>query len=289
MPEFAEVELARRLWEAGLSMRITSVEAHPGTRIFRDGSARAIASALTGAELLASRAHGKRLLFTFSPPGAPGSSRAATHLEVHLGMAGRLFPAPAGYQAGRHDHLLLRGRSLALVFSDYRQFGRLVLHRDPDPWAALPPQPLDPGFNLPHLARLTSRQPRRALKALLLDQTAFPGIGNWMADEICWRLPCHPATPAGRVDPALLRRIARRVCRGAIRHVADRNAIRHGINGFSPGRYVEHVPPPAWLFRHRWKPGGRCPRCGSTLARSTIASRSTAWCPFCQPPQPPQA
>jgi formamidopyrimidine-DNA glycosylase len=90
--------------------------------------------------------------------------------------------------------------------------------------------------------------------------------------------------PAGKIDPAQLRRVTRRITRGAIRHVADRNAAasKKCAEGFAPGSYVHLVPPASWLFQHRWKPGGSCPRCQSGLARATIASRTTAWCPSCQ-------
>ncbi|MDQ3457595.1 MAG: formamidopyrimidine-DNA glycosylase, partial [Actinomycetota bacterium] len=32
------------------------------------------------------------------------------------------------------------------------------------------------------------------------------------------------------------------------------------------------------LIEHR-RPGGHCPRCGAELARATIGSRTTWWCP----------
>ncbi|MDP7497496.1 MAG: hypothetical protein QGI77_13735, partial [Roseibacillus sp.] len=109
------------------------------------------------------------------------------------------------------------------------------------------------------------------------------GVGNWMADEISWRIPCHPGMRLQEIDLARVRTVSRQVCRGALRHVADKNAPRDGARGFSPGRYVEQVPPRSWLFQHRWKAGGYCPRCRSSLARGTIATRTTAWCPTCQP------
>ncbi len=300
MPELAEVELARRIWEPGIGERIIAIDTHPRTRIFRDTPAAEIEPALSDKTLAASRTHGKRLLFSFTTAvrrsRKPGSANLkpdpgmSLHLELHLGMSGRLVLAPPGHPAARHDHFVLRTGKLSLVYSDYRQFGRVYLHQSvEDPWADLPPQVLDRRFTRAHLERLTTRRAGTAIKALLLDQSAFPGVGNWMADEICWRLPCHPATPAGDLEAGLLRRVSRQVCRGALRHVADRNAPRAGAEGFSPGRYVEQVPPASWLFQHRWKPGGTCPRCRSYLDRSTIASRSTAWCPACQRSGRPEA
>ncbi|MDE0826253.1 MAG: hypothetical protein OSA48_05540 [Akkermansiaceae bacterium] len=279
MPELAEVELARRLWEPAVGDTITAVDCHPKTRVFRDCPAATLRKLLPGTQLIATRAHGKRLLFTFS-----SATEHFLHLELHLGMAGRLYTAPPDHLAEKHDHFLLRTPNHTFAYNDYRQFGGVKLHREADPWAALPPQVLDRKFSLAYLTALLDRRPRVALKALLLDQSAFPGVGNWMADEICWRLNAHPSTPVGRLDPADLRKSSQFVCRGAIRHVADKNFALSSTRteAFAPGSYVHLVPPPSWLFQHRWKPGGSCPRCNKSLARATIAGRTTAWCPICQ-------
>ena len=279
MPELAEVELARRLWEPAVGETITAVECHPKTRVFRACPARTLSKLLPHSTLTATRAHGKRLLFTFSP-----TTTAPLHVELHLGMAGRLYAAAPDHLAEKHDHFILRTEHRSLVYNDYRQFGGVKLHRTLDPWAELPPQVLDRGFSLSYLSALLDRRPRVALKALLLDQSAFPGVGNWMADEICWRLAAHPSTPVGRLDPAALRTASRTVCRGALRHVADKNFTLASARtqAFAPGSYVHLVPPPSWLFQHRWKPGGSCPRCHDALSRATVAGRTTAWCPNCQ-------
>jgi formamidopyrimidine-DNA glycosylase len=117
-----------------------------------------------------------------------------------------------------------------------------------------------------------------------LDQALFPGVGNWMADEICWRMNVHPATPTAQIDASALRKETRFVTRGALRHVADKNEslLADRKKGFAAGGYVAEVPPHSWLFQHRWKKGGSCPRCETLLARDTIATRTTAWCPSCQ-------
>ena len=282
MPELAEVELSRRFWSVGSGQVVRSVATHPKTRVFRDCPARKIARTLTGKTFTSSRSHGKRLLFSFA--SGSSSPRPATHLELHLGMAGRLFSAEPGYRPEKHDHLVRHLADAALVYSDYRQFGRLVLHDGPDPWAHLPPQALDRAFTLRHLTAILDRHPNKNLKGLLLDQAFFPGVGNWMADEICWRLKVYPGVPARRLDPAAVRRVTREVCRGALRHVADKNHAPKAGEGFAPGSYVHRVPPANWLFQHRWKPGGDCPRCKTGLSRAAVASRTTAWCPVCQPP-----
>jgi formamidopyrimidine-DNA glycosylase len=281
MPELAEVELSRRIWTPGLDHKIRAVDTHPKVRIFRDSPASEITEALTGTTFLSSRSHGKRLFCTFE-----NSASSPLHLEIHLGMSGRLYLAAPDHPATKHDHLILRQRDLSLVLSDYRQFGRAVLHREPEPWSKLPPEVLEKAFTLPYLRRLLARRTRTCVKAILLDQSCFPGVGNWMADEICWRMRVHPAAPIAEIDLPSLLKETRFVCRGALRHIADKNesALALGRKGFAAGGYVPLVPPPSWLFQYRWKPHSSCPRCRQTLSRDTIATRTTAWCRKCQPP-----
>lgn len=271
MPELAEVELARRQWASFHGDLITGIQTHPKARIYRDCPA-AVLGILKGHPLQSSRAHGKRMLFTFAPD---------LHLEVHLGMSGKLSVAPPDHETQKHDHLILQTSRASLIFNDYRMFGRVMVHDQANPWAEFPPQPQDSRFSLARVRRLIERHPKKPLKALLLDQNACPGIGNWMADEICWRLGLHPATPTAELDAAKLRKEIRFVTFGALKHVADKNSTASS-DGFAPGSYVAQVPPKNWLFQHRWKKGGMCPKCRTPLARDTIATRTTAWCPDCQ-------
>jgi formamidopyrimidine-DNA glycosylase len=109
-----------------------------------------------------------------------------------------------------------------------------------------------------------------AIKPALLIQKGFPGVGNWMADEILWRARINPHLTAAKLNAAQLRTlwtVVRFVCRQAVRRIG---------NDFSD-------PPKNWLFHQRWSAQGRCPRDGQPLVRETIGGRTTAWCPRCQP------
>ncbi|MDP7496915.1 MAG: DNA-formamidopyrimidine glycosylase family protein, partial [Roseibacillus sp.] len=117
MPELAEVELARRIWEPGTGQQIVAVDSHPHTRVYRDTPASVIESTLPNTFIDSSRTHGKRLLFSFKN-GSPCKSTGThptTHLELHLGMSGRLFLAGPDHEPAKHDHLILRTTRLALV------------------------------------------------------------------------------------------------------------------------------------------------------------------------------
>ncbi|HVE16279.1 MAG TPA: DNA-formamidopyrimidine glycosylase family protein, partial [Chthoniobacterales bacterium] len=109
MPELAEVEYHRKHWDQGLGRKILGVELHGTKRIFRGADTDAIAKGLTGAKLLRSEARGKQLMFVFS---------GGSWLGIHLGMSGRMHAEAADFAAGKHDHLVLRQKDVALVFSD---------------------------------------------------------------------------------------------------------------------------------------------------------------------------
>jgi formamidopyrimidine-DNA glycosylase len=212
------------------------------------------------------------MLFGFSGGGVPRGQRA--WLAVHLGMAGRLAYQKGPYAPARHDHLLLRlsGQD-ALVYNDTRHFGRIRIETGgtlPAWWQALPPEVQDPAFTLDRFRRILTRRRGSPVKAVLLMQEHLPGVGNWMADEMLWRARVHPATPAGALSArkvSALFAAAKAVCDDAMRVIAP--------------AWPDPLPDD-WLFNHRWRDGGRCPRTGRRLVRETIAGRTTCYCPAVQ-------
>jgi formamidopyrimidine-DNA glycosylase len=262
MPELAEVVSFCRRWDPGLGDPILRVHCNPRARVFRGVETDALRAALPRQRLVTSATHGKQMIFRFS--------RAA--LGVHLGMTGELRVEPADYAPAKHDHLVLGQKRRALVFTDPRAFGQILFHpdaSDPPWWAGRPPAVLSPGFSAAAVAGFLARRKGAPLKAVLLMQEQFPGIGNWMADEILWRARLAPARRAGDLTPAearLVWRETRTVTRFALRTI-----------GQDAGD-----PPDTWLFPHRWRDGGACPRCGLDLRRAPIGGRTTCWCPRCQ-------
>lgn len=264
MPELAEVEHSRRQWDVGLNQPITQVHLRPGTRVFRGIDTDALRQNLTGRTLLGSEARGKQMLFRFSDDA---------WLGVHLGMRGELMAKPAEYTPNKHDHLVLHQAGDALVFEDQRHFGRIQFQISPEPpswWTALAPSVLSDEFTVAAVSTFLLRRRKTPVKAALLMQERFPGVGNWMADEILWRAGVHPAALAGTLSVAKINALwkqTRWVSRTAIRIISD-----------------DWTYPDTWLFTHRWEAGGECPRCGAALERAQIGGRTTCWCPNCQKP-----
>ena len=269
MPELAEVEFFRRRWdEAACRQIVTSVHTHDGKRLFRGIPVAAFRRALTGARLLASEAAAKQMCFRFS---------GDTWLGLHLGMSGELHVEAVDYIPARHDHLALRTRRHTLVFTDPRMFGRIQFHQGRTPpgwWTRIAPAILSPEFTTAAVAGFLRRRARAPIKAVLLMQERFPGIGNWMADEILWRAGIHPRRTAASLSETEVRRLWREcriVCRQALRTIA-------GVGGRLPRDLNVHIPD-TWLFNHRWEDGGRCPRTGCLLIREEIGGRTTCWSP----------
>jgi len=264
MPELAEVAYYARQWERGMGAEqpIQSLRCRLQARCCRALDAKTLRRA-RGAWLSGLRVHGKRILYSMSN---------GDHFEVHLGMTGKLGVAERLDALEPPFQFAIDLPARVLTYEDYRQFGQLRWHLGPEipeSWRGLPPQPHEPGFRFARLREAARRRRRLPVKAWLLDQAVFPGVGNWMADEILWQAGLAPGRPTGSLREAELKRLwlkTRHVCRKALDTV---------------GR--DYRPPPRrWLFRVRWKPGEACPRCEATLERETIGGRAACWCRRCQ-------
>ncbi|MCF3651814.1 Fpg/Nei family DNA glycosylase [Synoicihabitans lomoniglobus] len=272
MPELAEVDFYRKRWHlAAVGQAVTRVRAHAAKKIFREAPATTIRRALTGATLVDSTAAAKQMVFRFDN---------GSWLGVHLGMTGQLTAAPPGHRADKHDHLILDTTKHALVFTDPRMFGGVRFHAGPeapDWWTKIAPALTSAAFTKTALSDFLRRRARAPIKAVLLMQERFPGIGNWMADEILWRAQIHPAQPAGSLLPpevSQLYREIRTVCRNAMKNIA-------GAGDYLPHDLNVGIPD-TWLFNHRWRDGGTCPRSGVPLERAEIGGRTSCWSPVRQ-------
>ena len=193
MPELAEVEYFRRQWNAGIGDRVIKIALHASKRVFRDTTRATLKVSLKGAGLVSSVARGKRMLFRFSNDNA---TPARSWLGLHLGMTGRMEVASPDFRPRKHDHLVLFQKERALVFRDSRQFGRVQFHHgsnSPIWWNESIPEIVSRAFTGKFFTAFLQRHRKAPIKAVLLMQSGFSGIGNWMADEIFWRAKILPS------------------------------------------------------------------------------------------------
>jgi len=259
VPELPEVEAYRRLAEGAVGRPIERAEL--GDRRFVRGpsSPRHLLAALAGASFTRARRHGKLLVLDM---GRAGEGRS---LGLRFGMTGRLLlDGRAGverlvYSSDRDesgwDRFSVRFRDGGhLVVRDPRLLGGVEL--DPDE-SRLGPDALEV---MPLELRQALEHSVVALKARLMDQHRLAGVGNLIADEVLWRASLAPHRRSGSLTPAEHRRLHRHL-RGTLEDLMARGGSHLG--DLMPERAV----------------GGRCPRDGAELRRSTVGGRTSWWCP----------
>ena len=193
MPELAEVEWYRKQWDAGVGDEVVDLRLHPRKYIFRGTNTDALRENLVGRKLLRSTRRGKQMLFQFSD---------GNWLGIHLGMTGKTRVESANFRPGKYDHLVLYQHERALVFTDPRQLGRVRFNhgeKEPNWWRSNVPEINSCVFDQKFVDHFLDRHRNAPIKAVLLMQNGFPGIGNWMADEILWRAKVLPSKRAGKL------------------------------------------------------------------------------------------
>lgn len=259
MPELPEVETAvRRLRPAVIGRTIVTVRPlHSMTRRTLPPND---AAALAGRRIVAVDRWAKYQVLQLDDGSA---------LEAHFRMAGDWeFGSTAESDTLRYARAAIDlddGSTVTLV--DSRGFATLRRIAPGTPAPERAPDALDPAFDATHLARVLAGR-RQAIKPMLLDQALIGGIGNIYASEALWRSQIDPRTPAGRIGPRRLARLAPAIVE-TLTDAIDR-----------PGRYADGEETDRLAVYDR--EGDACRRCGRPIVRLVQAGRSTYYCPGCQ-------
>jgi len=260
VPELPEVEAARRRAERQLvGRRIVSVATVPDPIVFEGTSPRRLA-ALRGREIAAVHRRGKHLWMELDRP---------PHLLFHFGMAGGFRLGRAGEPRPRFWKLDLAAEGdRRLAFTDPRRLGRVRLRRNPEGEPPLVHLGFDVLEALPRTPTLAGVMARHGgpVKAVLLDQSLFAGVGNWIADEVLYQAGLDPRRPASSLTQEEVGRLRTRL------HDIVRRAVAVDADS---ARF-----PRTWLFHRRWgrKPGAHTSR-GEPIVFLTVGGRTTAWVP----------
>ncbi len=256
VPELPEVESYRLLAQTSLGRTVAGVDTPDAWFLKQGTTAGALRRALVGHRLTGARRIGKLLLLDTDGGAVVG---------VRFGMTGTLLVdgasavGPLLYAPRRTEPAWERVRFRFddggwMAVQDPRRLGGVVLDPTLD---HLGPDALSITRGQLAAALAGSSAP---IKARLLDQSKVAGIGNLIADELLWRAGLSPVRTAGSLEPGELDRLRRQLVR-TLGLLIERGGSHRG--DLTEERHV----------------GGRCPRDGAELTRSTVGGRTSWWCP----------
>ena len=278
MPELPEVEVVRRgLAGHVVDHTITAVRVHHPRAVRRhEAGAADLTARLLDTRITGTGRRGKYLWLTLDSGEA---------LVVHLGMSGQMLLGPVT----KTDHLriaALLDDGTAMSFVDQRTFGGWMLtdlvtvdgSEVPAPVAHIARDPLDPLFDRHAVVKVLQRK-HSEIKRQLLDQSVVSGIGNIYADESLWRAKVHGARIAETLSKSTLASI--------LDHAAAVMTDALGVGGTSFDSLYVNVNGASGYFDRSLDAYGReglpCHRCGAVMRRDKFMTRSSYYCPKCQP------
>ena len=262
MPELPDVEGQRRaLTEHLPGSHVMAVEVLDAG-VLRNVTAEDFREQILGCRFQEPRRHGKWLILPTDGPT----------LLIHNGMTGR--PYFVSHDEVRHsprgdaDRLVIHTDRGELRYSDLRKLrGVWIVETAAEITSVTGNQGPDALNVSPSAFRAALGGRRGTLKATLMNQQVLAGLGNMLSDEICWRARVHPARIVSTLDDEELRAVHQEMQR-ALRIAAAQGRIPRTRT---------------WLSSTRQRDRACCPRCQTLLRHSSIAGRTSIWCPSCQP------
>jgi len=164
-----------------------------------------------------------------------------------------------------------------IVFDDSRALGKVHLTTNDNIEkleAKLGPEPLEAAFTTQVLKQALAST-KSPIKPTLLDQTRIAGIGNIYASEALWHARIHPATPSNQIPRLKLIKL----------HAA----IQKVLSEATASAYTQYAEPGTVIASEEFgvaaygRTGEPCLRCRTPIERIVQATRSTFFCPHCQP------
>lgn len=273
MPELPEVEvirlelnpLIRGKTFAYPLLHIPTTIQHPSPDLF--------ALNLEGQTIQALGRRGKYLLFYLN----------RDILVVHLRMTGNLIfisqdDLPRVERFLRIELPFIDGS--ALHYSDMRRFGRLWLVKDSKELETLVLKNVGPDIytelKAEQFKTLLKQKGKKNLKALLLDQSCFSGMGNIYTDECLHLCHLHPEQQASILTEHETEKLYQTI----------QEVLKMGIEcGGTSFRDYRNASGALGDFQNKLsvygRKGERC-SCGALIEKTVVAGRGTYYCPCCQ-------
>lgn len=270
MPEGPEIHRLRdRIAEHIQGETIRSVEMGPSSQ-------QQHISTLVGLQVREVRAHGKSITFEFSDGWS---------MFTHTMLYGKwyVYPLGQGPEGNKKVGVIMNFDAWsAQLYST----GRIEVLRTDDVadhafLRKLGPDVIDPSTTTDDIFRLVSRKGNEEIGALLLNQSFFAGVGNYLRTEALWLAGLRPERTVNSLSEQELRNL--------IDHTLAVTRRCYHSKGFTPDdahieRYRAEGKERAWLKRWIYTHAGEpCPVCSTTIEEQRYKKRRLFYCPSCQP------
>ena len=148
----------------------------------------------------------------------------------------------------------------------------------------LGPDLLSSGYKACHISRRLHNKEfsRKSLGSLLLQQSFFAGIGNYLRSEILFIAKLHPSQKVGTLSKEKRTLLAQ-----SIHNTTVRAYQTGGITTSAEyTRQAKSKRIPRYRYRHYVfaQEGRPCPSCKSTIKKIDVGGRRLYFCPTCQAP-----
>ena len=192
----------------------------------------------------------------------------------------RISERPLDTIEGKHAHVIITTNKKVLSYIDPRRFGHLYFLNKKNFDHKINSFPMDisePGFNAEHIKTIFDQNPKKILKAFLLDQKKFSGVGNYIASEICARAKLKPTRMVGTLtkkDCSNIKAAIDLIIFGAVKTQGTTFGGGYRDAFGEKGLGVQHL-----VVFHQ----DICQMCKKTkVIKIVLGGRGTYYCPHCQ-------
>tara|TARA_B100001123_G_C15244559_1_gene1000393 strand:+ start:50 stop:913 length:864 start_codon:yes stop_codon:yes gene_type:complete len=286
MPELPEIEIVRRsLLKTINKAKITDIKIKNYSLRYKIPNN--FSKQLVGKKILTISRRSKYLIFYFEKK----------LLLIHLGMSGRLlimrirdkkvFKTSFYYELDaieKHNHIYFKlNNGLVLIYNDVRRFGFFKLYNIHElkniPFLKkLGLEPFDNLLNLQYFKNF-SKNRKKNIKSLLMDQTFIAGLGNIYVNEVLFMSKIHPLRKCNNLSSKKILKIILN-----IKKILKLSISKGGssIKDFSnvlgkSGKFQQ-------FFHVYDKENKKCSRisCRGKIKKIQISNRSSFYCNKCQ-------
>ncbi|OFZ77031.1 MAG: hypothetical protein A2451_11970 [Bdellovibrionales bacterium RIFOXYC2_FULL_39_8] len=272
MPELPEVETIKRQLTEYLPLSVNKSNIAPlAKKIIKTKKQFSLENII----ITQIKRYGKYLIFYISEDKI---------LLSHLGMSGswQISNKPIDK---KHTHLQLyctnpsEKTSLFLAYIDPRRFGQIYFMNRAELEKKISTLGVDistEDLTTEYIYQACQLHPQKKIKALLLDQKFFAGVGNYIASEICAHahlLPARECRSISKKEAAKIKLATKKVIERSIK----RNGLTfHGGYTDASGNKGEAIGNLIVFYQKQ------CGFCQSEIKKIIIDGRGTYFCPKCQ-------